>query len=109
MISLLDNKEVRDLGAAYYDINYLRGKAFSEKVLALLNDFSKNTFNYTFKNPKFLLEAVTHKSARDFYGLDSCYEKLEVLGDCILDYLMNYNLIHYTLFERYLKKDSNVY
>ncbi len=37
------------------------------------------------------------------------YEKLEVLGDAILDYVVNYNIMHYTLFERYLVKDPNIY
>ena len=35
------------------------------------------------------------------YQLDVCYEKLEVLGDSILDYIANSNLIKYTMFERY--------
>lgn len=56
-----------------------------------------------------LLEAVTHRSAKETFGLQRCYEKLEVLGDAIMDYLANYNLISYTLFEKYLEKDSNSY
>ena len=35
------------------------------------------------------------------YLLDACYEKLEVLGDAILDYLINSNIFKYTIFERY--------
>jgi dsRNA-specific ribonuclease len=38
-----------------------------------------------------------------------CYEKLEVLGDSILDYVCNYSLLHYTLFERYKPRDQSVY
>jgi len=30
-----------------------------------------------------------------------CYEKLEVLGDSILDYIANSNLIKFTMFEKY--------
>lgn len=37
--------------------------------------------------------------------LDSCYEKLEVLGDSILDYVANSNLIKFTMFERYNLQD----
>ena len=56
-----------------------------------------------------LIEALTHRSARDPMEIGVCYEKLEVLGDSILDYLCNYGLIHYRLFERYLDKDFNNY
>jgi dsRNA-specific ribonuclease len=50
-----------------------------------------------------LIEALTHRSAREPLEIGVCYEKLEVLGDC------NYSLIHYTLFERYLEKDFKTY
>jgi hypothetical protein len=30
------------------------------------------------------------------------YEKFEYLGDSLIDYLMNANLLRFTLFERYL-------
>ena len=48
-----------------------------------------------------LLEALTHRSFKDTFNLSLCYEKLEVLGDAILDYIANANLIKYTLFEKY--------
>ena len=35
------------------------------------------------------------------YSTGSCYEKLEVLGDSILDYIANSNLIKFTMFEKY--------
>lgn len=35
------------------------------------------------------------------YNLKVCYEKVEVLGDSILDYVANANLIKFTMFERY--------
>lgn len=56
-----------------------------------------------------LIEALTHRSARDPMEIGVCYEKLEVLGDSILDYLCNYSLLHYTLFERYKVKDPLQY
>jgi len=57
--------------------------------------------NYEFKDKKLLLEAFVHPSFMETYQLDVCYEKLEVLGDSILDYIANSNLIKYTMFERY--------
>ena len=58
--------------------------------------------NFEFANKNLLLEALTHHSFRDAYELENnCYEKLEVLGDAILDYLANSNLIKYTMFEKY--------
>jgi hypothetical protein len=35
--------------------------------------------------------------------LPFCYEKLEILGDAVLDYLANSNLLRFTLFERYFE------
>ena len=35
------------------------------------------------------------------YNIGICYEKLEVLGDAILDYIANSNLIKFTMFEKY--------
>ena len=49
-----------------------------------------------------LLEALTHRSGQSYYKLQRNYEKLELLGDAILDYLANSNLLRFTLFERYL-------
>ena len=45
---------------------------------------------------------MTHKSGKSHYNLSFNYEKLEILGDAILDYLANANLLRFTLFERYL-------
>ena len=35
------------------------------------------------------------------YQTGSCYEKLEILGDAVLDYVANSNLIKFTMFEKY--------
>ena len=56
-----------------------------------------------------LIEAITHRSSKDQLEIHLCYEKLEVLGDSILDYLCNYSLLRYTIFERYLDKDPLIY
>jgi dsRNA-specific ribonuclease len=53
-----------------------------------------------------LLEALTHRSGQQFYKLNRNYEKLELLGDAILDYLANSNLLRFTLFERYLNPSN---
>ena len=57
--------------------------------------------NFKFANKNLLLEALTHRSFKETYGLTACYEKQEVLGDAILDYIANSNLIKYTMFEKY--------
>lgn len=57
--------------------------------------------NYKFKDPEILLAALTHPSAKSRYQLTKDYEKLEALGDAILDYVINVNMMRYTMFERY--------
>jgi dsRNA-specific ribonuclease len=47
------------------------------------------------------LEAFTHKSFKEYHGLSLQYERLEVLGDAVLDYIANSNLIKYTILEKY--------
>lgn len=51
------------------------------------------------------MEALTHRTGKSHYLLPFNYEKLEILGDAILDYLANSNLLRFTLFERYLECD----
>jgi dsRNA-specific ribonuclease len=53
-----------------------------------------------------LLEALTHRTGQVYYKLFRNYEKLEILGDAILDYIANSNLLRFTLFERYLEKSG---
>lgn len=52
---------------------------------------------------------MTHKSGKARYKIPFNYEKLEILGDAILDYLANSNLLRFTLFERYLEVNPNEY
>lgn len=49
-----------------------------------------------------MLEGLTHKSGMRHFKVGFNYEKLEILGDAVLDYLVNSNLFRFTLFERYL-------
>jgi dsRNA-specific ribonuclease len=61
--------------------------------------------NYTFANKGLLIEALTHRSFKEAYNLAGCYEKLEILGDAILDYIVNSNVISFTIFDRYNIKE----
>lgn len=61
--------------------------------------------NYEFQDKFLLLEAFTHKSFKEYHGLSLQYERLEVLGDAVLDYIANSNLIKYTIFEKYNVKE----
>ncbi len=79
------------------------------KAIEICKKLETEILDYKFKNPLLLIEAITHKSAKEQLELGICYEKLEVLGDSILDYLCNYSLMHYTVFERYIVKDPNSY
>jgi endoribonuclease Dicer len=100
---------VGDLGEAY---NYCRtkfGKDLVNSMVEITKSLQTDILGYSFKNPLLLIEALTHRSASKTLEIPVCYEKLEVLGDSILDYLCNFSLIRYTLFERYLQKDPDGY
>ena len=56
---------------------------------------------YKFANRNLLVQALTHRQFKETYMLEDCYEKLEILGDAILDCMANSNLIKYTMFEKY--------
>jgi ribonuclease-3 len=56
---------------------------------------------YKFNNKDLLIESLTHRSFKDAHNLQDCYEKLEVLGDAILDYIVNSNVMDFTIFDRY--------
>lgn len=65
----------------------------------------EQALNYEFKDKFVLLEAFTHKSFKEYHGLSVQYERLEVLGDAVLDYIANSNLIKYTILEKYNVKE----
>jgi dsRNA-specific ribonuclease len=71
-----------------------------KKLLDLLSPVEQ-ILNYEFKDKYLLLEAFTHRSFKEYHSLSSNYEILEVLGDAILDYIANSNLIKYTILEKY--------
>ncbi|XP_021830082.1 endoribonuclease Dicer homolog 2-like isoform X2 [Prunus avium] len=47
--------------------------------------------NYSFRDPSLLLEALTHSSCM-LPKIPGCYEKLEFLGDAVLDYVITFYL-----------------
>lgn len=59
----------------------------------LLNGFDKfeETINYRFRDKSFLLQAMTHASYF-LNTLTDCYQRLEFLGDAIIDYLITRHL-----------------
>lgn len=61
----------------------------------------ESILGFKFGDKNLLLEALTHRSFKDTYNFNKCYEKLEVLGDAILDYIANSNLLQFTMFEKY--------
>lgn len=72
-----------------------------EQLKTLVCSPVEKILNFQFANKNLLLEALTHRSFKETYGLAACYEKMEVLGDAILDYIANSNLIKFTMFEKY--------
>ncbi|MED6184950.1 hypothetical protein PIB30_052383 [Stylosanthes scabra] len=54
-----------------------------ESLVKLLE--SESLLNYTFKDPSLLVEALTHGSYKR-PGVPSSYQRLEFLGDAVLDY-----------------------
>ena len=72
-----------------------------QKLKELVCGPVEKILNFEFANKNLLLEALTHRSFKETHSLTACYEKMEVLGDAILDYIANSNLIKYTMFEKY--------
>ena len=83
------------------DLKALEHDELRDKLKHLVCGPVERILDFQFANKNLLIEALTHRSFRDAHSLDTCYEKLEVLGDAILDYLANSNLMNYTMFEKY--------
>lgn len=59
----------------------------------LSTDRLQEVLGYRFRNPQLLVEALTHSSyAREFSGQTSDNEKLEFLGDAILNFVVSVKL-----------------
>jgi ribonuclease-3 len=56
----------------------------NDHVLGLIQD----QISVRFKNPQLLLQAITHKSYASEHKTDLHFEKLELLGDALLDFLV---------------------
>ncbi|XP_056281809.1 endoribonuclease Dicer [Pseudoliparis swirei] len=66
----------------------------AERTLTLLISGFENfesKINYTFQNKAYLLQAFTHASYH-YNTITDCYQRLEFLGDAILDYLITKHL-----------------
>uniref|UniRef100_A0AAX7W5H5 ribonuclease III n=1 Tax=Astatotilapia calliptera TaxID=8154 RepID=A0AAX7W5H5_ASTCA len=59
-------------------------------LISGFENFEKK-INYTFKNKAYLLQAFTHASYH-YNTITDCYQRLEFLGDAILDYLITKHL-----------------
>ena len=79
----------------------LDSQTLKQKLKDLVCEPVERILHYKFNDKNLLLESLTHRSFKDTHLLSACYEKLEVLGDAILDYVANANLIKYTMFEKY--------
>lgn len=67
----------------------------SENVVSLmvsgLENFERDSIRYTFRSKLYLLEALTHSSYHA-NRVTPCYQRLEFLGDAILDFLVTQHL-----------------
>ncbi|KAJ9703323.1 hypothetical protein PVL29_004924 [Vitis rotundifolia] len=55
--------------------------------------YLESILNYSFRDPSLLVEALTHGSYM-LPEIPRCYQRLEFLGDSVLDYLMTMHLYH---------------
>ncbi|KAM9294252.1 endoribonuclease Dicer [Gastrophryne carolinensis] len=61
-----------------------------DQLISGFENFEKK-INYPFKNKAYLLQAFTHASYH-YNTITDCYQRLEFLGDAILDYLITKHL-----------------
>ena len=97
------------MGQSIAVISHFHGQMFISQALRRLQKLQREVLDYEFQEPLLLLEAMTHKTGKAYFNLPFNYEKLEILGDAILDYLANANLLRFTLFERYLERKPDEY
>ena len=97
------------MGQSIAVISHFHGQMFISQALRRLQKLQREVLDYEFQEPLLLLEAMTHKTGKAYFNLPFNYEKLEILGDSILDYLANANLLRFTLFERYLERKPDEY
>ena len=61
------------------------------RMLSGLENFERDSIRYTFRSKLYLLEALTHSSYHA-NRVTPCYQRLEFLGDAILDFLVTQHL-----------------
>ena len=61
------------------------------RMVSGLENFEKNSIHYTFRSKLHLLEALTHASYQG-NRVTPCYQRLEFLGDALLDFLVTQHL-----------------
>ena len=71
------------------------------EILAKAVSPVEDILGYKFRNKQLLVEALTHESFGTAFKLGFNYERLEHLGDAVLDFAINGNLMRYTIFEKY--------
>ena len=61
------------------------------RMVSGLENFEKNSIKYTFNSKLYLVEALTHASYHP-NQITPCYQRLEFLGDALLDFLVTQHL-----------------
>ena len=61
------------------------------RMVSGLENFEKNSIKYTFNSKLYLVEALTHASYQA-NRITPCYQRLEFLGDALLDFLVTQHL-----------------
>ncbi|XP_073247902.1 endoribonuclease Dicer-like isoform X3 [Porites lutea] len=61
------------------------------QMVSGLENFEKNSIKYTFNSKLYLVEALTHASYQA-NRVTPCYQRLEFLGDALLDFLVTQHL-----------------
>ena len=61
------------------------------RMVSGLENFEKNSIKYTFNSKLYLVEALTHASYQA-NRVTPCYQRLEFLGDALLDFLVTQHL-----------------
>ncbi|XP_068760261.1 endoribonuclease Dicer-like isoform X2 [Montipora capricornis] len=61
------------------------------RMVSGLKNFEKKSIHYTFRSKLYLLEALTHASYHT-NRVTPCYQRLEFLGDALLDFLVTQHL-----------------
>lgn len=74
-----DETEARDIGDTV------------SSMLSGLENFERDSIHYTFRSKLYLLEALTHSSYH-VNRVTPCYQRLEFLGDAILEFLVTQHL-----------------